>query len=40
MAAAVFQVVDLADMSDTLTKEMHRAKCGIVPLTLGTVSVT
>lgn len=31
MAAAVFQVVDLAAMSDALTKEMRGAERGIVP---------
>lgn len=35
MAAAVFQVVNLAVRIDALTKEMHGAKRGIVLLTLG-----
>lgn len=40
MAAAVFQVVNLAVMNAALTKEMHGAKRGIVLHTLGMVIVT
>lgn len=40
MAAAVFQVVNLAVVNNALTTEMHGAKHGIVLLTLGTVTVT
>lgn len=40
MAAAAFQVANLAFINHALTKEMHGAKRGIVFLALETVTVT